>query len=117
MNALASMLPSMSPRYANSSSRVFGNPAASSIRRCRVEPEELVLGRALERDQLQVRVVLDRAADELHLEARLAFEIEDRLLAIADVDVDVALVVLRDDFAGLRRDSEAEHAAGRLRSR
>ena len=104
MNALASTLPSTRPRYANSSSRVFGKPAGElDARRVDVEPQELVLGGALQRDQLEVLVVLDRLPRELHLEARLAFVIEDALLAIADVDLDVALVVLRDDLAGLRR--------------
>ena len=79
-------------------------------RRVDVEPQELVLGGALERDELEVLVVLDRLPRELHLEARLPFVIEDALLAVADVDLDVALVVLRDDLAGLRRDLQAEDA-------
>ena len=59
---------------------------------------------------MQVVVFGDGAADELHLEARLAFEVEDLLLAIAHVDQRLARVVLGDQLAGLRRDAEAEHA-------
>ena len=82
-----------------------------------VEAQVLVLGGALQRDQLEVLVVLDRLPRELHLEARLPFVIEDALLAIADVDLHVALVVLRDDFARLRRHLQAEDARARPRSR
>jgi hypothetical protein len=74
------------------------------------EPEILVLGRSHDRDELEVRIILDRLPRELQLEARLAFVIEDALAPIADVDLHVALVVLRDHFAGLRRHLQAEHA-------
>src|SRR3970282_190445 len=40
-----------------------------------VDPEVLVVGGALERDDLEVQIVGDGAADELHLEPRLALEV------------------------------------------
>ena len=70
----------------------------------------LVVGGALQRDDLQVLVVVDRAVEELHLRTRLAFEVQDLLGPIVDVDERLALVVLRDELAGARRDAEAEHA-------
>ena len=104
------MLPRIRPRYSNSSSRVFGKPPTQFVRRVDVEPQELVVGGPLQRDDLQVLVVGHGAADELHLEPRLAFEIQDLLARVADVDQRVARVVLRDDLARLRRDPELEHA-------
>ena len=82
----ASTLPRISPRYANSSSRVFGKPPTSSSGSgSPSEAHELVVRGALQRDDLQVLVVGDGAAQELHLEARLAFEVEDLLARVADV--------------------------------
>ena len=65
---------------------------------------------------VEVLVVVDRAPDELHLEARLAFVVEDLLAAVAHLDQRVARVVLRDLLALLRRDPEAEQPRARLRS-
>src|SRR6185503_7634654 len=50
--------------------------AEQLVRRVHVETEELVVRRALQRDDLQVLVVGHGAADELHLRARLALEVE-----------------------------------------
>ena len=79
-----------------------------------LEPQVLVVGGALQHDQLQLLVVGERAAQELHLEARLALEVEDLLAAIADVDQRVAAVVLGQQLARLRRHAEAEHPRPRL---
>ncbi len=48
---------------------------------------------------------------------RLAFEVEDLLGAIVDVDQRLALVVLRHQLADARRDPEAEHARPGVRRR
>ena len=77
----------------------------------------LVVRRAQERDDLQVLVLVDGAVQELHLGPRLALEVEDLLGAIVDVDQRLALVVLRDELAGPRRDPEPEHARAGIRRR
>ena len=82
-----------------------------------VEPQVLVFGRPLQDDDLQVLVVLDGAADELHFEARLALEVEHLLAAVGDLDERVAHVVLRDLFVGLRRNLEPEQPRRRRRWR
>ena len=64
------------------------------------EAEVFVVGRPLQRHQPQVGVVLHGATDELQLEARLPFEIEDALGPVADVDQRLAHVVLRHHLAG-----------------
>ena len=110
-NDAASTLPRMIARYANSSSRVFGKPPTSSSALPTSSRQVLVLGRALQDDDLQVLVVLDRAADELHLEPRLAFEVEDLLAPVVHLDERVARVVLRDLLAVLRRHSGTGTAA------
>src|SRR4030095_12673311 len=74
------------------------------------ESNVLVIRCALQGDDLEVLVVHDGAAQELHFEARLAFEIEDLLAGIADVHQRFAHVVLRDELAFLRRDLELEEA-------
>ncbi len=51
--------------------------------------------RSLQRDELEVRVGFDRRADEAHLVARLAFDVEDFLTSVADVDERLLRVVLR----------------------
>ena len=66
-------------------------------------------------DHQQVLVVGDGAAQELHLEARLALEVEDPLALVAHVDQRLAHVVLRDDLAFLRRHAELEQPRTRLR--
>ena len=81
------------------------------------EAEVFVVGRPLQRHQPQVGVVLHGAADELQLEARLPFEIEDALGPVADVDQRLAHVVLRHHLAGTRRDLEAEDPRDRLPTR
>ena len=75
----------------------------------------LVVGCALERDELQIGIVGYRTPREPHLEARLPFVIEDALAPIADVDLHVALVVLDDELTGLRRDLQPEHPRTRFR--
>ena len=81
------------------------------------EAEVLVVGGALQRHDLQVLVVVDGAMEELQLRTRLAFEVQDLLGAIADVDERLALVVLRHQLAGPRRDAETEHARAGVRRR
>ncbi len=54
---------------------------------------------------------------ELQLGPRLAFEIENLLGAVVDVDERFALVVLRDELAGSGRDAEAEDTRARIRRR
>ncbi len=71
-----------------------------------VQPHELVLRRPLQGHDPNVRIIRHRAADKLHLESRLAFEIEDLLPTIRHEDQRFALVVLRDDLVGLRGDAE-----------
>ena len=75
-----------------------------------LEPQVLVVGGALQHHQLQLLVVGQRPAQELHLEARLALEVEDLLAPIAHVDEHVAGVVLGQQLAGLRRHAEGEDA-------
>ena len=81
------------------------------------QPDVLVVGRALQHDEQQVRIVLHGAADEAHLGARLALEVENLLRAIAHVDHRLARVVLGDQLAVLRRDPEAEHPRARIAAR
>ncbi len=64
-----------------------------------LEPQVLVVGRALQHDELQLLVVGDRAPQELHLEARLALEVENLLAPVAHVDEHVARVVLGQQLA------------------
>src|SRR5213075_2096489 len=78
------------------------------VRRVDAEPIELVLRGPLQGDNLQVRIRFDRGANEAHLVARLAFEIEDLLASITYVDERLLRVVLLDLFAGLRRNTERE---------
>ena len=54
---------------------------------------------------------------ELQLGPRLALEVQDLLGAIVDVDERLALVVLRHQLAGPRRDAEPEHARAGIRRR
>src|SRR5207244_1438840 len=72
--------------------------------------EVLVVGRPAKENDLQVLVVDGRAADEGRLVPRMAFEVEDLLAPIADLDERVARVVLRHLLARLRRHAEPEHA-------
>src|SRR6185436_20516511 len=72
------------------------------------QPHELVVRGPLQRNHLEVLVVGDRAAQELHLPSRLALEIEDLFARVAHVDQRLAHVVLRDELARLRRDLELE---------
>jgi hypothetical protein len=96
----------------------LGEPARQLVRVVHVQAQELVLGRALQADHLQVLVVGHGAAEELQLEARLALEVEDLLAAVRRPRMGhVLLVVLRDGLAGLRGDAEAERARPRLRTR
>jgi hypothetical protein len=88
----------------------LGEPARQLVRVVHVQAQELVLRRALQADHLQVLVVGHGAAEELQLEARLAFEVEDLLAAVHDLDGHVLLVVLAMGLAGLGRDAEAERA-------
>ncbi len=80
-----------------------------------LEAQVLVVGGALQHDELQLLVVGEGAAQELHLEARLAFEVEDLLAPVAHVDEHVAGVVLGQQLARLRRHAEGEDARARLR--
>ena len=75
-----------------------------------VQAEKLVLGGPLQRDELEVRVGFDGRANEAHLRARLALEIENLLTPVAHVDERLLRVVLRDLLAGLRRDAERERS-------
>ena len=79
------------------------------------KPQILVVGSPLQRDHAEVLVVGDRAVDELHLGARLAFVVEDQLLAVRDVDERLAHVVLRDELTRLLRDAEAEQPRAGVR--
>ena len=74
----------------------------------------LVLGRPVERHDLQILVAFDAEAQELVFESRLALVIENFLRAIVDLDEHVARVVLRDLFTGLRRHFELERARARF---
>ena len=78
------------------------------------QPHVFVVGRALQRDDLEVLVVRDRAAQELHLEARFALEVENLLADVAHVHERFAHVVLRDELAVLRRHLELEESRPRL---
>ena len=73
----------------------------------------LVLSRSLEDHQLDVLVVFHRPVDELHLEPRLALEVQHFLFAVADLDERVALVVGGDLLAFLRRDLESKQPRAR----
>ena len=77
VNAAASMLPRTSPRYANSSSRVFGNPPASSSGVSMSSRRNLRRGRPLQRDDLEVLVVRHGLAQELHLGPRLTLDVQN----------------------------------------
>ena len=88
--------------------------AGQIVRPVDVEPHELVLGGPLQDGDLQVLVVLDRAAEELDLETRLALEVEDLVAPIVDRDQRLADVVLRHHLALLRRDPESEEARAGL---
>src|SRR5262249_17743033 len=74
------------------------------------EPVVLVGGGALQHDDIDVRIRLHRLQYELHLVSRLAFDVEDALRPVADLNQRVALVVFRDVLARLYGDLEAEHA-------
>jgi hypothetical protein len=72
------------------------------------DAHELVVRGALQRHHLEVLVLGDRAADELHLEPRLSLEVENLLLAVPHLDQRLAHVVLRNDLVGLLLDAELE---------
>src|SRR5690242_12008455 len=74
----------------------FGKAAGQLVRGIDVEPKELVPRRPLERDDLQIRIGGNRGADEAHLVARLAFDVEDFLTSVAHVDQRLLRVVLFD---------------------
>ena len=74
------------------------------------QPQVLVVGGADQAGDDDVVAFGNGAADELVFEARLAFEVENLLLAIAHVDQRFARVVLGDQLARLRRHAEAQHA-------
>ena len=59
------------------------------------QPHVLVVRRALQRDDREVLVLVDRAPEELHLRPRLPFVVEHLLAAVGDVDERFARVVLR----------------------
>ena len=81
------------------------------------EAEELVLGRALQRDELEIRVRPRRRANEPHLVARLAFDVENLLATVAHVDERLLRVVLLDLLARLQRNAERERRAAPASSR
>jgi hypothetical protein len=56
----------------------------------------------LQGHKLQVLIIRNCPAHELHFPARLPFEVQNPFASIANVDLHVTLVVLRDDLAGLR---------------
>ena len=85
-----------------------GEAAHEVLGRLDPHPHELVLGGALQDRELEVLVVGDGAAQELHLPPRLALEVEDLLGGVLDHDQHVLLVVLRHHLVGLRGDAEAE---------
>ena len=95
----------------------LGEAASELVRSVEHEPVVLVVGRAQQRHDLQVLVLFHCAMQELQLGTRLALEIEDLLGAVVDIDERLALVVLRHQFAGPRRNPEAEHARARIRCR
>src|SRR5699024_10823620 len=72
------------------------------------EAQELVLGGALQCDDLNVRIRFDGGANEAHLVARLALDVENLLTAVANVDEHLLSVVLRDLLARLYGDSKGE---------
>ena len=72
------------------------------------DAQVLVVGRPLQGHELQVLVIGHRAPDELHLEARLALEVQNLLFQVAHVDERLARIVLRDELARLRRHAESE---------
>ena len=55
----------------------FGEAARKLFGIIDVETQEFALRGALQTDDLQILVIRDGAADELELEARLAFEVQD----------------------------------------
>ena len=73
-----------------------------------VQAQELVRRGALEDDHLEVLVLLDRAAEKLHLEARLALEVEDLLALAADLHQHLPAVVALDALARGGRDPERD---------
>ena len=85
-----------------------GEAADEVLGRLDPHAHELVLGGALQDGELQVLVVGDGAAQELHLPPRLALEVEDLLGGVLDDDEHVLLVVLRHHLVRLRGDAEAE---------
>ena len=111
------MLPRIRPAVGEQLVARLGKRAGELLRRVEQEPVVLVVRRPQERDDLQVLVLVDGAVQELQLVARLAFEVQDLLGAIVDVDERLALVVLRDELAGPRRDPEPEHARAGIRRR
>ena len=89
--------------------------SSSGVSMC--EAQELVLRRALQRDELKIRVRLDRGANEPHLVARLAFDVENLLAAVAHLHERLLHVVLLDLLAGLRRNAEGERARAGVAAR
>src|SRR5690606_37186387 len=59
-------------------------PALEFLAVIDVQAEELVLGRPLQNDELQLFVVRDRPTHELDFETRLALEVQDLLTPVAD---------------------------------
>ncbi len=92
-------------------------PAGEVVGGVDVEPQELALGRSLQRHHLQVLVVGDGLSQELHLGPGLAVDVENPLAPIDDGDQRVALVVLRHLFAVEHRDPEVQHARPGVRQR
>ena len=72
------------------------------------EAQELLLGAAQQRDELQRAVGRDRAAHEAELGTRLPFHIEDAIGASAHLDDAVRLVVLGDRLAVDRRGAHGD---------
>ena len=95
----------------------FWKRGGQLVRRIHHDAHVLVFSRALQQHELQVLVVVDRAPDEFHFEVRLAVEEQDFLAPVLHVEQHLAHVVLRNLFAGLRRNAEADGAcAGLVRS-
>ena len=104
------MLPMISARYRNKLGARLRKSAEQLVGRVDVEAQKLVLGRALQRDELEVRVRLDRGANEAHLVARLALDVEDLLAAVAHVDERLLRVVLLHLLARLHGNAKGERA-------
>ena len=88
----------------------FGEAARKLFGIIDVETQEFALRGALQTDDLQILVIRDGAADELELEARLAFEVQDFGPFVLDIDELVALIILRDHLTLFGRNTEAEDA-------